>query len=265
MNYIVRMDGEVLKAKVDEHMHSIWMCRTLREKPIDEKPGIYILIDSQGYCCYVGQTSGLQGRMRDHRNERKLFWWTHTVYFLDENPDGAFLSKDHREWYEKSLKEAVEFKHPTFTNRVGRQPRKPNGGESVLKEMLDLLKVIGFDAKVPAPTTTLEIEHSESHHRQADRRPRNESRTEPSSRITHRPPLGAWPNYTALAKAIAERRGMPGTAGGILQKLTNFWIPSRGRYAKANPETRQLLESFGVKFDGDGFVKSCASVPFPLS
>ena len=81
----------------------------------------------------------------------------------------------------------------------------------------------------------------------------------------HRPKLGSWPNHTALAKAIAVKNGKPGTAGGILQKLTNFWAPSRGCYAKANVETRQMLESFGVVFDSDGFVKSCENVPFPLS
>ena len=79
------------------------------------------------------------------------------------------------------------------------------------------------------------------------------------------PPRGAWPNYTSLANAIAEKNGKPGAARGIQQKLTNFWIPSRGRYAKANVETRQMLESFGIVFDSDGFVKSCENVPFPLS
>ena len=66
-------------------------------------------------------------------------------------------------------------------------------------------------------------------------------------------------------RAIADKNGKPGTAGGIQQKLTNFWVPSRRRYAKANTATRQKLESVGIIFDEEGFVTSCANVPYPLS
>lgn len=90
-------------------------------------------------------------------------------------------------------------------------------------------------------------------------------REEPIPKKNHHPPLGAWPTYTALAKAIANKNGKPGTAGGIQQKLTNFWVPSRRRYAKANAATRQKLESVGIIFDEEGFVTSCANVPYPLS
>lgn len=90
------------------------------------------------------------------------------------------------------------------------------------------------------------------------------SRAEPIPHKNHHPPLGAWPTYTALAKAIADKNGKSGTAGGIQQKLTNFWVPSRRRYAKANAATRQMLSSYKVDFDDDGFVKSCANVPYPL-
>ena len=90
------------------------------------------------------------------------------------------------------------------------------------------------------------------------------SRAEPTPHKNHHPPLGVWPTYTALAKAIANKNGKPGTAGGIQQKLTNFWVPSRRRYAKANVTTRQMLESFKIIFDSEGFVKSCANVPYPL-
>ena len=264
MNYRVRIDDEILKAKIDRH-NSIWMYRAPREKPIDIKPGVYILADERGYCCYVGQTDNFKRRMADHRNRDKFCWWTHTIYFWDENSDAAFISKDDREWYEKKLKEVVEVKHPTFTKKVHRQPRNPGGGEDVLKEMLDLLKVIGFDAETPSFSTAPEIENSQSHNPVTDQhRPSGRACPEPTPHKNHKPKLGAWPNYTVLARAIAEKNGKPGTAGGIQQKLTNFWVPGRGRYVKANVVTRQMLESFGVVFDSDGFVKSCENVPFPL-
>ena len=265
MNYIVEIDDEIMKAKKSAKHKSIWMCRVPREKPVDKKPGVYILVDGQGYCCYVGETSNLQERMRRHRNGKELFWWTHTVYFWDENSDASFQSTDDRHWYEKKLKESVEFKHPTFTDQVSKNPRKPEGGEEVLYEMLDLLKVIEFDAEVTSSPSSPRSDNLQVHNRNslAGRRRQSISSTEPFPRKNHRPPLGNWPTYTALAKAIAERRGIS-TAGGILQKLTNLWIPSRGSHAKANAETRQMLESLGVKFDADGFVKSCAEVPYPL-
>lgn len=127
------------------------------------------------------------------------------------------------------------------------------------------IKPGGFGAEAPSFSTVPEIENSQSHNPVTDQhRPSGRACPEPTPHKNHKPKLGAWPNYTVLARAIAEKNGKPGTAGGIQQKLTNFWVPGRGRYAKANVVTRQMHESFGVVFDGDGFVKSCESVPFPL-
>ncbi len=263
MNYKVRINDEILRVKIDGH-NSIWMCRASREKPIDKKPGIYILTDERGYCCYVGQTDDFKRRMGDHRRDN-FCWWTYTIYFWDENSDAAFVSEDDRKWYERALKEAVETKHPNFTKKVQRHPRRPGGGETVLKEILDLLKVIEFEVEAPSPSAEHEIGDSQSHNSVADQhRQRGMANPEPTPHKNHQPHLGAWPSYTALAKAIAEKNGKPGTAGGIQQNLTNFWMPSRSRYAKAGAERRQMLESFGVVFDGEGFVKSCENVPFPL-
>ena len=127
--------------------------------------------------------------------------------------------------------------------------------------MLSLLDVIGFETGMFTSSPTIDSlpepprpDHSGTQGR----------RPEPLPHKNHKPPLGGWPNYTALARAIAETLGKPGAAGGINQKLTNFWAPGRGRYSKASPGTRRMLESYGVEFDKDGFVKSCANVPFPI-
>ena len=107
MNYQVKIDDGILKAKISGH-HSIWMHRAPRGKGAEAKPGIYILADERGYCCYVGETDSFKVRMASHESKDKFCWWTHSIYFWDENPTTAFGSTDDRRWYEKSLKEAVE-------------------------------------------------------------------------------------------------------------------------------------------------------------
>lgn len=262
MNYKVRIDDGILKARIDGH-HTIWMHRAPREKPVDAKPGIYVLTDSRGYCCYVGETDNLKNRMSTHETRDKFCWWTHTVYFWDDSPAAAFSSTDDRRWYEKRMKESVESKHPTFTKTVQNKP-EPVSGKEVLGEMLDLLDVIGFDTAKEALSQESPSPDASSHHPATKKSSSKASRVEPFPPKNHKPPLGPWPNHTTLAKAIANKNGKPGTAGGILQKLMNFWVPGRRRYAKASPETRKMLEAYGVEFDGDGFVKSCERVPFPL-
>ena len=259
MKYEVRIDEGVLKARIAGN-HTIWMHRSPRGQSVEAKPGVYVLVDDRGYCCYVGETDNIKERISKHENDDKFCWWTHTIYFWDANPSSSFSSTDDRRWFEKQMKEAVESKHPTFTKTVQSKP-EPDSGLEVLSEMQALLYVIGFETQRPV-TPSLNPQP-----RQTQRRPQpsHHQSSEPMPYKNHRPKLESWPNHTALAKAIAEKNGKPGTAGGILQKLTNFWAPSRGRYAKANVETRQMLESFGVVFDSDGFVKSCENVPFPLS
>ena len=254
--YEVTIDDEIWRVKRIDKRHPIWMCHAPREKPINAKPGIYILTDDSGNRCYVGETDNFKRRMQDHK--RKLRWWAYTIYFWEDDQNSAFLQTDDRYWYEKHLKESVETKHKTVTQRVHNRP-EPNCGREVLKEMLDLLEVIKFDAEDV-------MESSDQIQRNLPMRMQCEDgrAPEPIPHRNHRPPLGDWPTYTALAHAIAEKNGSPGTAGGIQQKLTNFWAPGRGRYCKANTATRQMLESYGVAFDMDGFVKSCANVPFPL-
>jgi len=261
MNYNVTIEDGVMKAKIAERSFSlIWMHRKPRGRPVESKPGLYILVDDRGYCCYVGETKNFKERMARHESEDKFCWWKHSIFFWDEHPSSAFASTDDREWYEKRLKEIVAKKHPTFMKKV-HNPPSPASGEEVLRAIVSLLDVIGFErGELTAPTVIgqperqVRIEQSSSQGRTS----------EPLPHKNHRPPLGSWPNYTALAHAIAEANGKPSTAGGIHQKLTNFWAPGRGRYSKANSETRTMLESYGIVFDREGFVKSCANVPFPL-
>lgn len=264
MNYKVKIDDGVLKARLDGH-HTIWMYRAPRSHAVEPKQGLYLLVDDRGYCCYVGETDNVKTRMGTHASHDKFCWWTHSIYFWDEGPHSAFSSTDDRRWYEKQLKEAIESHHPTFTKNVQNKPR-PESGEDVLHEILALLDVIGFETNASLPCLASQGgDASEpTSQPQPGPRPPGSTHIEPTPHRNHRPPLGDWPTYTELARAIAERRGLPGTAGGIQQKLTNFWAPGRGRYAKANPTTRQMLEDFGVKFDDDGFVESCAGVPYPL-
>lgn len=257
MNYKVSIEDGILKAKVDGR-HTIWMYYAPRGKTVEQRPGIYVLTDDRGYCCYVGEASNVKTRLPRHEGERKLQWWTHVIYFCDEGLH-AFASTGDRHWYEKNLKEVIETKHPTFTERVQNEP-EPTSGKEVLCEMMSLLNVIGFKtlrpSQIPSDPQPMCLHgRSQQHKRQS---------SEPVPNKNHHPPLGAWPTYTALAKAIADKNGKPGTAGGIQQKLTNFWVPSRRRYAKANATTRQMLESFKIVFDSEGFVKSCANVPNPL-
>lgn len=265
MNYKVKKDEETFEAQI-AGPHTIWLHRAPRAKSVDAKPGIYVLTDSRGYCCYVGETDNLKQRMSEHESTNKYWWWTHTIYFWDENSDKAFSSTDDRHWYEKSMKESVESKHPTFTKNVHAKP-EPAGGKEVLGEMLALLDVIDFDTAKKASSPGSPHPVASSRPTPTKKSSSKTSRAEPSPPKNHRPPLGPWPNHTTLAKAIAKKNGKPGTAGGILHKLTNFWEPGRGTsgaYSRANPETRKMLQAFGVEFDGDGFVKSCARVPFPL-
>lgn len=265
MNFEVKIDGDILKAKIGGH-HTIWMCRAPRGVSIKTKSGIYILTDNRGYCCYVGQTNNFRSRMATHASNDKFFWWTHTIYFWDGTDDDkldAFASTGQRQWYEKKMKEAIELKHPTFTEKVQKEPKPPSGDE-VLGEMLDLLDVIDFatDKKLPSPGLGHPV--ASSRPTPTKKSSSKASRAEPSPPKNHRPPLGSWPSHTALAKAIAVKNGNPKADGGILHKLTNFWESGRNRYTKASPKTRKMLESFGVEFDSDGFVKSCACVPYPL-
>lgn len=270
MNYKVKIENGILKANIDGR-HYIWMCRAPRRAPVETKSGLYVLTDDMGYCCYVGESDNFKTRMSAHESEDKFCWWSTSVFFWDESPSGAFDSTDDRRWYEKNLKKILEAKHPTFTKKVYNKP-KPNSGDEVLKELLSLLDMIGFetvqsDEETESGGQVPAAERATRRTQPMSPRPtsRNSaSRQEPTPHKNHRPPLGAWPNYTTLARAIAERRGRPGAAGGIQQKLTNFWIPGRRQYAHANQQTRTMLEGLGVEFDETGFVKSCAAVPFPL-
>lgn len=143
MHYKVKIENDILMARIDGH-HSIWMYRAPRSAPSDPKPGLYILIDDRGYCCYVGETDNFKGRMRTHESTDKFCWWSHSIFFWDDSSSGAFNSTDDRRWYEKQLKEIAERNHPTFTKSVQNKP-KPLSGDDVLSEMLSLLDVIGFN------------------------------------------------------------------------------------------------------------------------
>ena len=253
MKYEVRIDDNVLKVRIAGN-HTIWMHRSSRSQTTESKPGVYILVDERGYCCYVGETDNIKERISTHESRDQFCWWTHTIYFWDANPSSAFSSTDDRRWFEKQMKVAVEPRHPTFTKAVQNKP-EPDSGSEVLSEMLALLNVIGFETMLQSPPSPPPPQQL----------PPPQSSEEPTPHKNHHPPLGDWPTYTALAKAIADKNGKPGTAGGIQQKLTNYWVPSRLRYVKANATTRKMLESFKIVFDSEGFVKSCANVPNPLS
>lgn len=169
MNYVVKIEDGILMARVAGH-HTIWMYRAPRSSSVEEKPGLYLLVDDRGYCCYVGETDKFKTRMCSHESTDKFCWWTHSIYFWDEAPHSAFSSTDDRRWYEKKLKEAIEIRHPTFTKMVQNKP-KPESGDEVLNEMLALLDVIGFDvdsasplsSSVPLTTQAETLSGNESH------------------------------------------------------------------------------------------------------
>ena len=151
MNYKVKIEDGVLKARIDGH-HSIWMHRAPRSSAAERKPGLYLLVDDRGYCCYVGETDNFKARMGTHESHDKFCWWSHCIYFWDEGPHSAFSSTDDRRWYEKQLKEAIEARHPTFTKSVQNKPQ-PESGDDVLGEIFALLDVIGFDVGVSSPVS----------------------------------------------------------------------------------------------------------------
>ena len=157
MHYKVKIENDILMARIDGH-HSIWMYRAPRSAPSESKPGLYILIDDRGYCCYVGETDNFKSRMRTHESTDKFCWWSHSIFFWDDSSSGAFNSTDDRRWYEKQLKEFAERNHPTFTKSVQNKP-KPLSGDDVLSEMLALLNVIGFDVK---NSSVPDVSHKES-------------------------------------------------------------------------------------------------------
>lgn len=207
MNYEVSIDAGILKAKIADR-HTVWMWRAPRGASINwasvKRPlGIYILTDKHGYCCYVDQTNNFRSRMSTHEHQGKFCWWTHTIYFWDESERlNAFASTGDRQWYEKKMKEAIENKHPTFTEKVQNEP-KPKSGDEVLGEMLALLDIIDFDTDKKASSSGSTHPSASSRPTPTKKSSSKTSRAEPSPPKNHKPPLGpSWPSYTALAKAM---------------------------------------------------------------
>ena len=53
---------------------------------------VYILLDANKYCCYVGQTDDLAERFSRHKNDLSKFWWMNAIVFSDGATPSAFKS-----------------------------------------------------------------------------------------------------------------------------------------------------------------------------
>lgn len=265
---------------------------------------VYILLDANKYCCYVGQTDDLAERFSRHKNDLSKFWWMNAIVFSDGATPSAFKSGDDRLWYEKQLFDKLKVRLPTFTEKASANPDRPRDADKVLGEILDLLDLVGIHLR------TKPLAHGVSNPRQdelplgetgdsagsepsrssgekpdigdnlpkKDNKPRPAKPKEPANHPPHDIDYGAWNSHggrTALAAAFAREigSGSKGTASGFEMLLRNAWLPSgnrgKGDWASVSDKKgrRKAFEDYGVeffKFNGKWRVKSCASVPYPL-
>ncbi|MBR6021832.1 MAG: hypothetical protein IK066_05370 [Kiritimatiellae bacterium] len=216
--------------------------------PKDLSKGVYLLLDDRHSLCYVGEagkgSGGIGARIANHDNTKEL-WWTHAVFFV-----GAFEDdEDLRYWIERRLFDLAK-PHFGVVSRVAEWKRPvPDDGEEILGKILLLCALLGLPFSSPALSAEV---------------PPLLPRDEPAPRKNHEVPHGNWTGLGALAQAIAKERNGGKGKNGIEQVLKNFWVPSTGKWRKAGPKMRALLESINVEFDAEGFVKSCAKVPCPL-
>lgn len=217
--------------------------------PRNGAKGVYLLFDERHTLCYVGESGkgsgGIGARIANHDNAKEK-WWTHAVFFTDVFED----DEDLRYWIEYRLSDLAKPHFAVVSSVAEWKKPVPDDGEEILGKILLLCAVLGlpFSPSDEAPLPT----------------PPPAPTTEPFPRKNHNVPHGAWPGLGALARAIAKERNGGKGSGGIEQVLKNFWVPSMGKWRKAGPQMRTLLESINVEFDKEGFVKSCAKVPFPL-
>jgi hypothetical protein len=255
---------------------------------VGQEPMVYILIGDARSAYYVGEATDARKRLSEHLGG--FSWWNRALVF--HHRSGAFGNSGTRKYLQQGLFDKMRALGPAivFASKVAGSQEPENGAAPILDQIYQfcrILSILPFCASspdlfvggaisaivpvaepLPPPpqkTETKILPETETGTKtEAETGTKTKKHPEPEPHKEHHPPLGSWHRIGKLARAIAERNGKPGTAGGIEQKLTNFWAPGRGRYAKANPETRAMLEYYGVEFDDEGFVKSCANVPLQL-
>lgn len=217
--------------------------------PDNSSKGVYLLLDNRHGLCYVGEagkgSGGVGARISSHVNSKET-WWSHAVFFV-----GAFDGdEDLRYWIERRLFDLAKPHFVVVSSAAEWKKPVPDDGDEVLGKILMLCALFGLPFSHPAVNPPPPPPPSGS--------------DEPLPHKNHNVPHGNWHGLGALARAIAEVKNGGKGAGGIEQVLKNFWMPAQKKWAKAGPKRRAMLESVRVEFDRDGFVKSCAKVPFPL-
>lgn len=216
--------------------------------PADKSKGVYLLLDDRHSLCYIGEagkgSGGIGARISTHVKALEK-WWSHAVFFV-----GAFdEDEDLRYWIERRLFDLAKPHFIVVSSAAEWKKPVPDEGDEVLGKILMLCALLGLPFSRPDDSKP---------------KPPSPLRGEPYPGKNHCVPHGNWPGLGALARAVAADRNGGKGAQGIEQVLKNFWVPSSGKWAKAGPARRAVLESVGVEFDRDGFVKSCAKVPYPL-
>jgi hypothetical protein len=240
---------------------------------VGQEPMVYILIGDARSAYYVGEANNARQRLTEHVSG--FSWWNRALVF--HHRSGAFGNSGTRKYLQQGLFDKMRALGPAivFASKIAGSQEPENGAAPILDQICQFCRVLSILPFCTASTDlfvggaiSAVVPDAEllppSPPPPPPPPPPSTRYPEPKPHKNHHPPLGQWRRYGELAKAIAARNGRPGTAGGIEQKLTNFWVPGRGRYCKANPETRAMLEHYGVDFDDDGFVKSCANVPLQL-
>ncbi len=247
--FIVDSDDSAFGHKVVEGVAftvKAFQCPRKREAiPHDASKGVYLLLDDRHTLCYVGEAGrgagGIGSRILNHVNSKET-WWSHAVFFV-----GPFeKDEDLRYWVERRLFELAKPHFAVVSSAPEWKRPVPDKGDETLRNILSLCALLGLPFSRPIG-------------------PQKPSREEPYPGKNHNVPHGNWPGLRALAQAIAAEKNEGKGDQGMEQVLKNFWVPSRQKWRKAGPQMRALLESVGVEFDDEGFVKSCAKVPFPLS
>ena len=247
----------VFEFKNTAHGKSVSLRLYPRESACQAIQCVYILLDANKYCCYVGETENLSRRFGDHSRDVSKFWWKNAIVLYDVAKPSAFMSTDHRQWYEAQLFERLMTRHPTFTEKVHRNKEKPDDGDKVLDEILDLLDLVDIHLKAqPLPSSCnpqqgdlfeqgdarvqrITLPPSVKHHAQPSRR----------SDSNNDPPEGypcQWSSCAEMLRELCNKEGIASVPGGWDAKFRRG-VANAGKPSKT---LKPILERYNLLENG---------------
>ena len=226
----IKEDGrKYIEFEFDGSCRKAYLVR--REDKLPIKEAVYILMDMRKHCFYIGQTgdgdcAGFVNRSVTHKWEKK--WWEEALVFTDEH--GAFQEKL-RKWIEGRLNEIAKKANTSLVMSTGKKdPVETDvSWKGILDWILKVCRLCGLPWAYPVECSEMLVVEGEVC-RESDCVDTN------------------WGNPTQLAKAIIKKFAPSKTHGHVYQLLTR-------RSSCKSGEWRSRLESIGLSFDPNGYVK----------